>query len=237
MATDTPKGMIRYFEDFVGWDIVADHPEVAVDTDPAVEVVAEAVGGVVRITCDAGQVNIGGIGFGQEQWDISNYPLTLEARVRLSAIGTADERVFLGFVDTQADTLSEFPFTIATTTLTAVADPDDAIGFVWEGNATNASWYPASQNADTLVIDGVTNVASTKRRPPVANTWQTLSMSIKNDGKFVEFAVNGEIIYTYTGSTAAIADVPLWPVFMATEGTTAINVDIDYIEITCPRPS
>jgi len=230
--TDSPRDKVMLFEDFVGWDIVADQAEVGVSTDPATEVVSGGIDGIVRITMDAGQSNVGGIEFGQLQWDISN-GITLEARVRLSAIGAADERVFVGLHDAKTDTVSEFPFTIATTVLTAAANPDDAIGFVWEGNSTNASWYAASQNNDSVVIDGVAN--QTKYLAPVAATWNTLKMEIAPGATHVEFSVDGEHLYTYDGATAAVDDVALIPVFMGTEGTTAINADIDYMYVESRR--
>ena len=229
MPSDTPRAHVEFFEDFLG-DVVADTPEYAVDTDPAVDIVAGSPGGVVRITMDAGQANIGGIGFGQTHWDISQ-GLYMEARVRLSAIGAAAERIFVGFTDLQEDTLSEFPFTISGMTITAVADPNDAVGFVWEGDATSPAWFPASQNTDVLVVDGTTNVAATKRKPPVAATWQTLSFYIAPGGLFAEFAVDGEVVLVYSGTTRVVADVPLYPVFVATEGTSAINADLDYVYI------
>ena len=71
MAASKHKGSFlpEIKEHFVGVDVVADRPEWAVDTDPAVQVVSGAggEGGVVRITMDAGESNIGGILFGQLQ--------------------------------------------------------------------------------------------------------------------------------------------------------------------------
>lgn len=234
MPSDTPRGIVEAFWDFVTLDVVADAPELAVDTDPAVEVVAGAPGGVVRVTMDAAQSNIGGIGFGQTHWDISQ-GLYMEARVRLSAIGTAAERVFVGFTDLQEDTLSEFPFTIATTVITAAANPDDAIGFVWEGDATNPSWYPASQNTDVLVVDGMTMLAA-NRKGPVANVWNTLSFYIAPGGNTAEFFIDGKMVLRYhSATTKVVADVPLYPVFVVTEGTTAINADLDYMYIRANR--
>ena len=235
MATDTGRGRVCFFEDFVGWDIIADKPEFAVDTDPAIEIAGTEVNGVLRITMDAGQTNIGGVLLGQTQWDISQAPLIVEARIRLSAIGTADERVGLWLTDLQEDTLSEYPFTIATTVATAAADPNDAIGYFWEGNPTNKSWYPLSQNSDVLVIDGVSNVLAADRVVPVADEWQTVKFVIGDDAKDVEFSINGKVQYRYIGATAAVADVPLIPVFGCTEGTTAINADIDYIYVEGSR--
>lgn len=234
MPSDTPRGMVEFFEDFIGWDIMADQPRYAVDTDPAIEIVATAANGVARATMDAGQSNIGGIVFGQLQWDIST-GIYVEARVRLSALGTGDERVGVWLTDLQEDTLSEYPFTIATTTATAVADPNDAVGIFWEGNATNASWYPLSQNTDVLVVDGVTNVGAQSRRAPVAATWNTLAFEIAAGGKHAEFSVDGEVIYTYDGTTAVVADVPLVLVWGVTEGATAIDADLDYVYVRSPR--
>ena len=236
-ATDTPRSKVMFFEDFL-YDVVADKAEYSVGTDPAVEILATGQNGVVRTTMDAGQANIDGMSFGQLQWYIPNADgegtLSYEIRVRLSAIGTAAERVFVGFTDVQEDTLTEMPFTIATTVLTAVANPDDAIGFMWEGDATNASWYPASQNGDSLVIDGVTNVAALDRVGPTAATWQTLRMDIHQGAGVVEFYVDGVQIYRYSGSQA-IADVALTPLFVVTEGTSAINFDVDYVYVEATR--
>lgn len=235
MATDTGRGRVEFFEDFIGWDIMADQPEYGVDTDPVIEVVATEPNGVVRVTMDAGQSNIGGVLFGQLQWDVSQGPLIVEARVRLSAVGTADERVGVWLTDLQEDTLSEYPFTIATTVATAAADPNDAVGYFWEGNPTNKSWYPLSQNTDSLVIDGVTNVLAGDRKVPVLAVWNTLKFVLNNSGKDVEFSIDGKVQYRYIGTTACVADVPLIPVFGVTEGTTAINADIDYIYVSGSR--
>lgn len=236
-ATDTPRGKVMFLEEFL-YDVVADKPEYSVAADPAGEILATGQNGIVRMTMDGSQSNIAGMGFGQLQWYIPNADgeghLTFEIRVRLSAVGTGAERLFVGFTDVQEDTVSEFPFTIASTTLTAVANPDDAIGFMWEGDATNASWYPASQNNDSLVIDGVTNVAAGARTPPVATEWQTLKMVIHDGAKVVEFFVNGGLLYRYEGSQA-IDDVALIPYFVVTEGTTAINFDVDYIYVEANR--
>ena len=234
MPTDTPRGFVEYFQDFIAWDIIADQPEVAVDTDPAIEVVATAPNGVIRATMDAGQTNIGGVLFGQLQWDITN-GVYVEARVRLSAIGTGDERVGVWLTDLQEDTLSEYPFTIATTTATAAADPNDAVGIFWEGNPTNKSWYPLSQNADALVVDGVTNVNAWDRKPPVADTWNTLAFDIAPGGKVADFYVDGKLIYHYEGTTSVVADVPLILVWGVTEGATAINADLDYVYVRSQR--
>lgn len=231
MATDTPRGKVFFFEDFL-YDVVGDKPEYSVDTDPAVEIVATAPNGVVRVTMDAGQANIGGMGFGQLQWDVSQR-ITMEARVRMSAIGTAAERFFIGFTDVQENTLTEMPFTGATTALTAVADPNDAIGFFFEGDMTNPAWYPAAQNTDTLTIDA-TDLAALNRKTPVADTWNTLKMDIYPGATVVEFSVDGEVVLRYSG-TAAIADVPLTPVFVVTEGTSAVNFDVDYIYVETDR--
>lgn len=233
MSTDSPRGVVHFWEDFL-YDVVADKPEYSVDTDPAVQIVATGEDGVVRTTMEAGQANIGGMSFGQLQWTVGEGYLFFEIRCLLSAIGAAAERIFVGFTDVQEDTLTEFPFTISGVTITPVASPDDVIGFLWDGAATNLSWYPASQNTDALVINGTANVAAADRTPPVAGVYQTLRMEIFDDAKVVVFSIDGKQIYRYSG-TAAIADVALTPYFVVTEGTTAINFDVDYVEVEKTR--
>ena len=238
MATDTSRGIVRFFEDFVGTKVIADKPEYGVDTDPAVEVLSGGKGGVLRITMDAGQTNIGGINFGTLQWSAYDNYLEFEARVKMSAIGTGAERFFVGFTDVQEDTLTEMPFTGATTVLTAAANPDDAIGFFFEGDMTDAYWVPASLNTSAVVIDGATNMNAAEKRLAkiTADTWHTLKFRIQSDAKHVEFFVDGKSVYTYKSSTqAAIADVDLIPEVVVTEGTSAVNFDIDYVAVEAGR--
>ncbi len=236
-TTDSARGKVSFFEDFL-YDVVADKPEYSVDADPAVEIVATGQNGVVRATLDSGQTNVGGMAFGQLQWYIPNAGgeghLTLEVRVRMSVISSTDGDTFIGFTDVQEDSLTENPFTISSTTVSASANPDDAIGFVFHGGATNASWYPVSQNSDSLVIDGVTNMTAGQRTPPVATEWQTLKMVISDAAKVVVFSVDGVEIYRYSGAQA-IDDVALTPIWVNLEGTDASNVDLDYISVEATR--
>jgi hypothetical protein len=228
MTTATGSFLPEIKEHFIGWDIVADQAEYAVDTDPAVEVLATAAGagGVIRITMDAGQSNVGGMLIGQTQWDITN-GLYFEARVKLSAIGAAAERVGIWFTDLQEDTLSEYPFTMSATALTAAANPDDAVGIFWEGDGPD-SWVLAGQNNDSITAD---SIASPKKLvAPVATEWQVLALSVAPGGNYVTAHVDGVLIGEYkNNSTPVTADVLLIPVFGVTEGTTAINFDVDYV--------
>ncbi len=230
---DSPRDKVFLFWEFNELDVIADAPEIGISTDPVPTILTTGTDGILRVTLDSGQTNTGGAGFGQLHWDISN-GITFETRVRLSAIGTAAERVFVGLTDVQEATPSEMPFSIATTVLTASADPDDAIGFFWEGDATNASWYPASQNNDALVIDGVTNVVASNRVGPVAAVWNTLKFEIAPGATHVEFSVDGTHMFTYDG-TAAIDDVALMPILVGTEGTAGINLDFDYLYVEGKR--
>ncbi len=236
-ATDTTRGKVMFFEDFL-YDVVADKPEYSVSTDPVPEIVATASDGVVRTTLDVSQSNVGGMGFGTTHWFIPNAAgegtLSCEFRVRMSVVSSTDGSTFVGFTDAQVDVVSENPFTISGTALTASANPDDAIGFIFHGAATNASWYPVSQNNDAVVIDGVTNVAALDRVPPVATEWQTLRMDIHEGAKVVEFYVDGVFIYRYAGSQA-IDDVALTPAWINLEGTDASNVDLDYVYVEKTR--
>ena len=237
MATDTSRGIIRFFEDFL-YDVVADKPEYSVDTDPAVEIVATAIGGVVRTTMDAGQTNIGGMSFGQLQWSAYDNYLYGEWRVKFSAVPTTAERVFVGFTDVQEDTLTEMPFTGATTVTTVATNPTDVIGFFWEGDMTGNYFAPASQKTDSLVVHGSANMSADEKRLAtfVIDQWYTLGVRIESGAKHVTFTVDGKTVYLYKNAdTAAIADVPLTPYFVVQEGTTAINFDVDYVYVEAGR--
>lgn len=238
MSNDTGRGIVSFYEDFVGMDVVADKPEYAVDTDPAVEVLSGGIGGVVRITMDAGQSNVGGIGFGTLQWSAFDNYLVFETRVKMSAIGAAAERFFAGFTDVQEDTLTEMPFTGATTVTTPVADPDDAIGWFFEGDMTTAAWYPAAQRTDIQTVQGSANMTTAEiiKTTPVAGQWHTLGFRISSGATYAEFYFDGELVHTYRNTaTTVVADVALIPIVVVTEGTTAVNFDIDYVYVEMGR--
>ena len=240
MATDSELGFVEFFEDFLG-DVIADHPEYGVDTDPAVEIITatdgSGIGGVVRTTMDAGQSNIGGIGFGTTVWSAYDNFLEMQARVKFSALGAASERVFIGFTDVQADTLGEMPFSGATTVLTASGDPDDAIGFFWEGDMTGAYFAPGSVKADAVIIDGATNMTAVEKTKATitAAQWHTVKLRVQSGAKYAEFFVDGNLVYVYNSAATAITDVALMPTIVVTEGTTAINFDIDYVRVRMGR--
>ena len=236
-AIDTPRGKVMFFEDFL-YDVATDKPEYSVGTDPAVEIVATGENGVVRVTMEAGQSNIDGMSFGQTQWYVDEGTLIYEARVKLSALGTASERLFVGFTDVQEDTLTEMPFTGATTVLTPVTNPTDCIGFFWEGDMTNPVWTPASQNTDALVVDGTLMTATAQNvAQPVAGTYQTLRIEIGPGGFVATFYVDGQEVYRHenTATPVVAAATALTPYFVVTEGTTAINFDVDYIYVEGAR--
>ena len=155
-----------------------------------------------------------------------DYGAYVEARVRLSAIGTADERVGVWLTDLQEDTLSEYPFTMTTAALTAAANPDDAVGIFWEGNGPDGFVF-AGENADSITAN---SIASAKALvPPVADTWHVIAFEIAPGGLEATAWADGEVIGTYSSATPIIANVDMIPVFGATEGTAAINADIDYL--------
>jgi len=217
-------------EHFVGWDIVADKPEWAVDTDPAIEVVdattTAGAGGVIRITMDSAS-DIGGLIAGGKHWHPVEYGIYVEARIRLSAIGTADERVGVWLTDLQEDTLSEYPFTVTTTAATAVADPNDAVGIFWEGNGPD-SWMFLAQNTDALTQDSIANAKALVQ--PVADAWDVLAFEIAPGGLSATAWANGQVIGSYKSTTPIVGSVGMCLVAIGcTEGTTAINADLDYI--------
>ena len=94
------------------------------------------------------------------------------------------------------------------------------------------------QTVDVVVIGAATTALSATERGfagVTAATWHTLSVRIDDGATWVEFAVDGKVVYTYNGATAAVADVALVPVFVITEGTGAMDVDLDYIYVEMGR--
>ena len=78
-------------------------------------------------------------------------------------------------------------------------------------------------------------MGASDRKGPVAGEYQTLKIDIAPMGLIAEFSVDGVVIYRHVGTTLVTADVPLTPMFVVTEGTTAINFDVDYVYVEASR--
>ena len=120
--------------------------------------------------------------------------LVFEARLAPTTAITGTS-CFVGFTDSQA---IEEPFAVSGTTLTSTAT--DAVGFIYDADATTAQWYCVGVDTDVdatgYAISGVA---------PVANTEQVLRIEVDSDGKGAKFFINGAKVGETTANTVTAA--------------------------------
>lgn len=226
MPTDTTKGMIHFWDDFLGDTINLDLYVVNADTGGTAFAINTQHNGVVRGTGDGTDNDITNI-MGPAQWrPDAGGPLTFEARVTLIT-SIADGETFIGLCNTATDVT---PLLVSATDVqTQGTGVTDAAGFAYTGAGT-ADWKAVSVNADA---DGtVTRLNRGGATTPVAATWQTFKVVINVDGD-ADFYING--VWHYR-EDLAVAPTVLLALFVAQQdGGTARSTDIDYFEVWAGR--
>ena len=141
MATDTNKGKVRFFDDFLGDTINLDLYTTNSDTGGTAFAVSIQRNGVIRGGVDTTDNDITNL-FGEVQWrpDQSG-PLTLEIRATLIT-SLADGETYIGFSDATTD---ENPVTLSTADV-ETSNADNAAGFAYTGAGT-VDWKAVSSNA------------------------------------------------------------------------------------------
>lgn len=163
------------------------------------------------------------------QLDSTGGVTVVEARIRIkSGITFAS----LGFGLTDATGLEE-PFTNSADTVTPVAD--DAVGFLYDTDATTDEWFGCAVDSTTLDTGTATTSVA-----PVADTWQILRIEISADGATISFFIDNAATadLALTGAAGVGPDVVLYPYVIAntTAGTpTSRTVDVDYVRVETVR--
>ena len=224
MPTDTSFGEVRFFEDFLEATIT-DIPGVVTMTTTAgaCAIVAGGADGRVRIThSNADNSDVGAVGFDLLSWTAGDGYLKMEARIIISAI--TDYCVFVGFGDKIAsgdESVITCPADVVTT-----GAQSDAIGILWDGEATTAQLWAVGQATDVITVK--TGLGTDTA--PVATTPITLGVYLSLDRKSAVFYVNGKEEHRVdANSTALVAAVDLVPTVTTLERGTAYNCDIDYL--------
>ena len=165
------------------------------------------------------------LSFGALNYTAGEGPLYMEARFLLSAI--TDNKYFVGFGDTIASSAeSSFSATTDTVTIDTMAD---AIGFLFDQDATTQNLWCVAGKTDAVTV----NKSLAAKYNPVAATFIVLGVLLSADRKSAVWMVNGEEVYRVDGdrSTSAtlIAAVALVPGVWGYEQATAFNMDVDYL--------
>lgn len=226
MATDTNIGFDEKFEDF-NVTALADLPEIDSQATGGSTnaVVAAGKSGWMRVpVVSSNDDDVGAISFGLLSYQ-ADTDIMMSARILVSDI--TDNKVFIGFGDSIA-TADETSFSVTAAT-TSIDTMSDAIGFIFDNDATTAVWHCVSGNTDAVVIDK----ALGSQYNLVASTPTTFSVYVAAGASSAQFRINGKLVYTWTkaagGSTAVSTSATLVPGVWNYEQGTAYDCDIDYI--------
>lgn len=213
-----------FFDRFMG-DVIADQWSAAKGTDgqAVIATVKGGAGGGVRLTSGDTTVvaeSLSSLTYALNWTASQTGGLIMEAKVTpVSAVTTV--AYFVGLTDTLATSTLEEPMTLSGTTFTTTAT--DAVGFLYDTNATTDVFYGMSVAGDT---DGAAAVPCSL---PVAGTAVTLRVELDTSGN-AKFYENG--VYKGAIATAVTAATALTPIVSVMARTTACrSIDVDYIYV------
>ena len=220
MPTDTAKGLVHFFDDFLV-DTLDTFKWTANSDTGGTATVIEAPGGELRLTTDGTDGDIQNA-FGPEIFQADDGgPVVFHCRARL--VTSLSQGVFLGLSDdNDAD---EVPIDLDGGTLTTTAT--DAVGFVYD-SGEDGKWYCVGVKGGTDTAQTAVNA----KFNPVAGTYQTFRIQLNSAGT-ATFFINEEQVAQL--ENAVTATVSLCPALAQLANGTAATVSIDYVEVTSAR--
>lgn len=200
-------GSLTHYELFNGSDAEAADPVISANT-------------LVMVTGNAGTgfAADGTQAIGDTGYTLAGGAITLEARVKLSAITNAG--FYFGLTDQKA--ALEMPVESAASADTITTNATDAIGFMFD----------TSMATDNIWLVGVNNntdeTAQNSGSAPVADTYVTLRIETNTSGD-ASFYINGAAVGSAM-TTAAATGVTLYPTLAALARSTASRtLTADYL--------
>lgn len=222
MATDTSRGTVEKFEDFLV-TAIADLPEIDTQavTGDTVAVVSGGEDGRLRHSiATSNDDDVGATSFGALNWTAGT-PLWMEARLFFSSV--TDIKFFVGFGDSIASA-DETTFS-ATSDAVTIDTMSDAIGVLYDEDATTKQCWAVAGKTDVVTVSqGLGTVSK-----PSVDTAYTVGVFLSGDRRSAQFFINGKEVHNVTSDSTLIAAVDLVPGVWLYEQGSASNVDIDYI--------
>lgn len=222
------KQYVEFVDDFLG-DVIEDGYSAAKGSDGQAviaTIVAGEAGGVVRQTTgDTAVLAESAVVLTHAlNWKANMGGLYMYTRFK-PVTSVANVSYFVGFTDTLGTTTLEMPMSLSGTTLTTTAT--DAVGFLFDTDATNDFWHLQGVKADTDTALLNSAVA------PVADTAADLEIWLDTSGN-ATFAINGAVLGTV--ANCVTATVALTPVIAAmARTTTSKSVDTDILVVRAQR--
>ena len=219
------------FSDFLGAAIDPAFAGVAENSGTAALKVAEE-GGVVELVTGTGDGNRAHLSTGLNHVP-SNGSIIGRYRVK-SVTSAATRAIFVGFTDTVGQ---EMPIEISGTTVTTTAT--NAVGFVYDTDATTDIWYFLAVNADMDkgALVPVPNFFT--GQVPTADVWQNFAIEITPDGDAIASFGTGDkrkLIEVARIEDAVATTSKLSPIVVVEARTAAAKtVHVDYMGVLSGR--
>jgi len=143
--------------------------------------------------------------FGDQGYYVDSGAMRYKARARLSAASSVGQayKTYIGLSDLVDDT-----------------SPGEGIYFFHDENSAN--WFAVTNAAGTTSTDTTIAVA--------ANQFYTLEIEIDADATGVQFFIDGVLVATHTANIPTAQTTALTFSMIKSVGTTARNLDVDYVK-------
>lgn len=213
-----PAGLFNQFVN--GGSLVAFHLFNGSDAEAVDPVISGNALSLVTGNAGTGFAADGSQAIGDTGYTLSAGPVTVEARVKLSAI--TNVAFFFGLTDQKA--ALEIPIESAASADTITTNATDAVGFMFD----------TAMASDDIWLVGVNNdvdeTAQDSLMAFVADTYATLRIEIATNGN-ANFFMDGDPIGS-TMTTACRTSVPLYPtIAAAARDTTSRTVTVDSLYV------
>jgi len=220
---------VALFDDFFGPTLSGQWNAVETDVDATETILAGGIGGVLRIVSgnDDGNAVVLPDAAGITSalaWQASNGGLAMQARIKVSRITTA--YLFVGFTDLVT---IEAPVIASQTADGITTNASDAVGFMFDTGAATDTFFLVGVAADT---DATTQVITAA---PVADAYTTLRVEVSAAGVASFFKDGKQVGTAMTAAVTAATDLTPVVLVSNTDGTAAVNLDIDYVAVSANR--
>ena len=223
MATDTGFGKVKLFDDFLGPAVDETNDWTPV-TDGGTSAITILVDGAVLFA--TGTTDGYREGFTQAlNWRASDGgPLIGEFRIK-NVTAVTHRALFIGFTD-----LVSVENPIERDADTYASNAADAVGFMYDTDATNDTWYLCG------VANDVDGTAVNTGIVPVADEYQTLRVVVNITGD-ADFFIDG--VYVGTVEDAVTASTALTPIMLIEQRSDTTNryLKVDYVYLEKGRAS
>lgn len=227
MATDSPKGMVHFLDDFNRKAIDTTNIwSTNSDTGGTAFAINEQTNGVIRGGVDTTDGDITNL-FGHDVFRLDESPATFECRAK-AVTSLADGELFLGITD--SNTTDENPILVSTADA-GTYNATDAVGFAYTGAGT-ADWKAVAVNNGSAPTGVPARLNRGGATTPAVGTWQTFKVVLSTEGH-ARWYING--IEQLNIDSALRATVLLNVGIALQGGGTARSLDVDYVELRYGR--